>query len=202
MANQNKDNDLTLDTYNKHIQEYVAANKSSVQGGLKEWIDATLELIPKGGRILEIGSGYGKDADYIESLGYEVTRTDAAQGFVDLLKSNGHEAKKLNALTDGFGDGYDMVFAQAVFLHFSPAQLKMVLSKSLATLKSGGILAFSVKQGDGSDWVNDYLQAPRYFHFWQEPKLRKITEVAGFHSVKISHRSGSRAEWLYVTAQK
>jgi SAM-dependent methyltransferase len=197
------DNDLTLQAYNDRIQEYVAANKSTVQGGLKAWIDKVLKLIPKGGRILELGSGYGRDATYMEALGYEVLRTDAAEGFIDLLRSQGHRAEKLNVLTDNFGVDYDLVFAHAVFLHFKPEDLKLILRKSFDCLKPGGVLAFSVKEGKGASWLDDYLQAPRYFYFWERPGLQKITKEAGFSTVEIIKRSGSRNnEWLHVTARK
>ena len=198
----NPDNDLTLQAYNDHLQDYVAANKTTVEGSLKAWIDKVLELIPKGGKILEIGSGYGRDAAYMDSLGYQVTPTDAAESFVELLNSKGLKARKLNALTDDFGTDFDLVFAQAVFLHFTPGQLEQILKKSFNCLKSGGILAFSVKEGRGEGWSDDYLGVPRYFCFWEKPELQKITETASFQSVEITERRGTRNMMLHVVAKK
>ena len=196
------DNDLTLQSYNDHIQDYVAANKKVVEGSLKDWIDKVLKLVFKGGKVLELGSGYGRDAAYIESHGYEVIRTDAAKGFVELLKSKGFKTRKLNVLTDDFGTDFDLVFAQAVFLHFNPKQLKQILRKSFDSLKPGGILAFSVKEGKGEGWPKDYMGVPRYFCFWEKPELQKITKAAGFSSVEITERQGTRNLMLHVIAKK
>jgi SAM-dependent methyltransferase len=196
------DNDQTLEAYNDHVQDYVAANESTMSDSRKVIVKKVLALVPKGSQVLEIGSGFGRDADYIESLGYKVERTDAVEGFVELLKNQGHEVRKLNALTDDFGNDFDLVYAQAVFLHFNPEQMKQVLKKSFNSLKPGGILAFSVKEGQGESWPNDYLGVPRYYCYWQEPALQKITESAGFSAVEIAKRQGIRDPWLHVTAKK
>jgi predicted TPR repeat methyltransferase len=196
------DNDQTLQAYNDHIQEYVAANNPVLQGSLKAWVDEVLKLIPKGGRVLELGSGYGRDAAYIESQGYAIERTDAAEGFVELLKNQGHDARKLNVLTDDFGTNFDLIYAQAVFLHFNPEQLKQVLKKSFDSLKQSGTLAFSVKEGEGEAWPDDYLGVPRYYCYWKEPALQKITEATGFSSIEITKRQGIRDLWLHVIAKK
>jgi SAM-dependent methyltransferase len=197
----NDDNDKTLESYEGHVQDYVAANKPVTEGDLKAWIDRALSFAAKGATILELGSAYGRDATYIESLGYKVIRTDAVQGFVNLLRAGGHEARKLNVLTDDFGKGYDMVFANAVLLHFSPEQFRQVLIKARNCLKPGGVLAFSVKKGNGDEWSSHNLGAPRYFHFWQQEALQSIVQDTGFKVEEISERK-SNFEWLQVIARK
>jgi len=197
----NDDNDKTLESYEGHIQDYIAANKPVTEGDLKVWIDRALSFAAKGTTILELGSAYGRDAAYIESLGYKVNRTDAVQGFVNLLRAGGHEAHKLNILTDDFGKGYDMVFANAVLLHFSPEQFRQALIKARNCLKPGGVLAFSVKKGNGDEWSSHHLGAPRYFHFWQQEALQSIVQDTGFKVEEISERK-SNFEWLQVIARK
>lgn len=196
------DNDKTLQSYQDHIQEYVGVNKTAPEGEYKAWIDRSLEQVPKEGRILELGSAYGRDAIYIQSLGYHIETTDAVQGFIDLLHEKGFEARKLNALTDDFGSNYNMVFANAVFLHFTPGQFQKVLLKVKMSLKPDGILAFSVKKGTGAGWSTKYLDAPRYFQFWEMPELREAVQAAGFTVMELTERTGSMAEWLHVIARK
>lgn len=196
------DNDKTLQSYNEHFQDYVKANRQSVKGAVKEWIDGVLAQVPKGGRVLEIGSGYGLDASYIQSQGYEVVPTDAAEAFVKLMHEKGLDARRLNALTDDFDQGFDVVFAQAVFLHFKAEELKKVLCKCFDCLKPGGVLAFSVKEGEGEGWPKDYLGVPRYFRFWKESDLRTVIEDAGFSDTRMIRHKGTRDIMLYVTARK
>ena len=196
----NDDNDKTLQAYEDHLDDYVAANKLVPVGEYKDWINRTLALVPKEGIILELGSGDGRDATFIQGLGYHIVPTDAAQSFVNLLNEKGFKAQKLNALTDDYGSNYDMVFANAVFLHFTPGQFKEVLSKVKKSLKPGGVLAFSVKKGKGSHWSTKYLEAPRFFQFWEQPELQNMLEAEDFTITEMSERTGSKATWLHAIA--
>ena len=59
----------TIDTYNTKLDQYIAKTNPVIDGILKEWIDLMLSKNNNQSSILEIGSGTGKDADYIESNG-------------------------------------------------------------------------------------------------------------------------------------
>ncbi len=193
------DNDTTLRAYEKHVQEYRA---EQLGDDLKGWIDQVLSLVPKVGAILELGSGDGRDAAYMKSHGYKIVATDAVQGFVDRLKQRGLEARRLNVLKDDFDGVYDLVFAQAVFLHFTPEQLQQILYKVYDCLKPGAVLAFSVKKGKGAQWSNDYLGSSRYYYFWESPALQQLVEEAGFTVQEITERTDSRDTWLLQVIAK
>jgi SAM-dependent methyltransferase len=156
-------NDKTVQSYEEHVQEYIAGTPQDVSGDVKDWIDRALSHVDKSGTILEIGSAFGRDATYIESKGYRVDRTDATKAFVELLNKQGHTARVLNAITDDFGGPYAMVIANAVFLHFKPDEAKQALRNAYKALQPNGIFAFTVKEGNGEEWTDDKLGSPRYF---------------------------------------
>lgn len=56
---------------------------------------AMQRLASVGGTVLEIGSGPGFDADYIETLGVRVDRTDVTRAFLDLQAARGKEGRLL-----------------------------------------------------------------------------------------------------------
>ena len=68
-----------------------AAEYAAEAATMPEWvageIDAFVDALGGTGRILEIGSGGGRDARELERRGLSVRCTDAAQGFVDLLRA-------------------------------------------------------------------------------------------------------------------
>lgn len=195
-------NQKTIDSYNAHVEEYINGTPQEISGDLGVWLDEVLSYAPKGSTILELGSAFGRDADYFESAGYKVQRTDATKAFVDLLIGQGHDAKILNAITDDFGGKYSMVFANAVLLHFTPEETSNVIRKAYSSLDLDGILAFTVKEGTGESWSEYKLNAPRYFCYWQEDNLRNVVTDAGFDVVSISQGTTEYAEWLHVIAQK
>lgn len=179
-------NALTLHSYESGVQEYINGTPTEVSGSIKEWIDATLAHLPTNAEILEIGSGFGRDANYIESYGFSVERTDAAEAFVTLLQEQGHPARRFNILTDPVHKQYGLIFANAVFLHFTPQELEVVLKKIHAALKDDGIIAFSVKKGEGEEWTTAKLGQPRYFYYWDQDKIESLLKRTGFELVRTS----------------
>jgi SAM-dependent methyltransferase len=199
-------NDQTVKGYDKTVTKYIDTSPQKVDGQLKAWIDKNLKQIDKTAKILEIGSGSGKDADYFESLGYKVELSDASQGFVDHLIKNGKPARLLNAITDDLGGDYDMVFADAVFLHFNPEQLEKVLSKVFEALKPNGLIVFSLKAGSGEEVTDRKLDVNRYFCYWQADDIKKLLVKNGFTDIEIKtiddYRGKARPDWLLVNANR
>ena len=201
MANDNTlshHNNCTLEAYQSGIEAYVNGTPSEVTGAVKTWIDTTLSLLPAQPRIIEIGSAFGRDALYMESQGYHVERTDATKGFVDLLEHKGYSARLFNILTDSFTSTYDLVYANAVFLHFTPEELHQVFDKIYCALSTGGYLSFSVKQGIGEEWTSVKVGNPRYFCYWQADALQTLLEAHDFILVETA----SIDNFIYMIAKK
>lgn len=197
-------NQRTIDSYNGHIQEYIDVTPQEVPDPVKSWIDASVSGLPLDARIIEIGSAFGRDAAYIESLGYSVERTDASEGFVVWLQQHGYSARKLNAISDELTGPYDLVFADAVLLHFTSQEMTDVLSKVYSALSDNGRLSFSLKQGEGESWSEDKLGAPRFFCYWTRDQLELLLQKTGFMRIQIEDDSLGQngTKWLHVVAAK
>lgn len=171
---------ITIQSYEAHSNEYIAQTPLAVSGAFKDWLDKTLSYLDNNARIIEIGSAFGRDARYMESQGFKVERTDATESFVALLQQEGYSANIFNILTQDFQATYDLIFASAVFLHFTPDEFNQILKKIYAHLTTHGILSFSVKHGIGEDWEAKKLGSPRYFCYWQKEPLKELLERNGF----------------------
>ena len=191
-------NNITLQSYEQGINQYISGTANETNGVVKDWIDQFLKLVPTNAQIIEIGSAFGRDAKYIESCGFSVDRTDATIGFVHLLQNEGHLVGKFNILTDDFTSQYDLVFANAVFLHFNHEELVGVLKKVWLNLNSHGILAFSVKHGKGDEWTSEKIGNPRYFCYWQKETIQPLLESLNFEVVYFSQDD----KFLQITARK
>ena len=152
-----------------------------------------------------MGVGHGKDADYLESKGFKVERTDASSSFIDYQKSKGHEAKILNVLTDDINDGYDMILADAVWLHFTPQEARLAAKKVLNALNAGGLFALSIKEGDGTELTDRKLGQTRYFCYWREAEINRLLQEVGFRNIKAKLATDYRPDypgWLLIIAGK
>ena len=187
-------NEVTLASYEQAAGKFRDSIPTDPNNLL---IDLLAGCLAPGGRVLELGSGTGKDAIELESRGYVVRRTDATQAFVEMMRSDGYAADRLNAITDDYGGPYDAVYASAVFLHFDRAQLDGVLRKAA---RAAPVLAFATREGKGEEWSNRHLDLPRHFVLWQEAPLRDLLAATGW-SVQRLERGDSRiGTWLQLLA--
>jgi SAM-dependent methyltransferase len=194
--------EATLDAYERGIAAYVATSPATPPESYLSFRDAVLDLLPPHARMLELGSGPGHDAEFFASNGVEVHRTDAALGFVDRLRAAGYRAEVLDVTVDGFGGPFDIVFANAVLLHLTVSQFGDALAKAAQAVIPGGLLAFTVKEGDGEAWSTAKLDQARYFRYWQKADIQQQLARAGWTPLRIDRIRGRLEPWLYVISRR
>ncbi|MFI5698087.1 class I SAM-dependent methyltransferase [Kribbella sp. NPDC051586] len=190
------DNEVTLSAYEQAPEKFRDSIPTAPND---ELIDLLAERVGPGARVLEIGSGTGRDAVELERRGFVVRRTDATQAFIEMMRADGHAVDRLNALTDDFGGPYDAVFADAVFLHFNRPDLAQVLRKAA---RAATVLAFSTREGKGEEWSDRNLDLPRHFVMWQEDALRELLTSTGWSVQKLDRGEGKFGMWFLVLATR
>ncbi|HEX2903028.1 MAG TPA: class I SAM-dependent methyltransferase [Jatrophihabitans sp.] len=191
-------NPRTLAAYESGVEQYLAALAPAPGAAQAAHREAFAAGLPAAAQVLEIGSGPGLDADWLQAQGVQVRRTDAAAAFVHRLQRLGHAAERLDVLTDPLGGPYDGIWANAVLLHLSRAELAPVLSKLHAALRPSGYFGFSVKEGDGERWVPGKLAQPRYFVYWRPDPLRALLHATGWQQLELRRARGRQDDWLLV----
>lgn len=200
-SKQSNDNqEITLATYERGVLDYASRTKSEVTDEIKRYLDSILEHVPKTAAILEIGSATGRDADYIESLGYKIDRSDVVDGFIELQQKAGHAVHKFNVLTDSLPNTYDLIIASAVFLHFTEEQFVVALENVRNHLNENGMFVLSVKEGVGEEYSTHKMHAKRYFRYWQEDELREKLIANNFTVEKIALFENDK--WLVAFIRK
>ncbi len=191
--------DVTLASYEAGADDYLQQSPPpdpQARAYLNE-----LATIVGNGTVLELGSGPGWDAAHLESKGPRVIRTDAVHALVNLLRAAGHPARLLDVRMDDFGGPYDAVMANAVLLHLSREQFVDVLGRSRRAVADHGLLAFTLKEGDGQRWSHAKLGLPRHFTYWRETDLRDALEANGWQALSLEHVVGRIEPWLFVVAR-
>ena len=139
----------TIESYEASAREYNAIVAGHRPAEIEDALRRMMQFVPAGGSVLEIGSGSGQDADFIESLGAAVRRTDATQAFLDLQAERGKQGELLNVVTDALGGPYSAILAMAVLIHVDRAQLAPVLRKVFDALEPGGVFLAGMRIGEG-----------------------------------------------------
>jgi SAM-dependent methyltransferase len=194
----------------------IAAEYAAEAAAMPEWvateIDAFVSELGGSGRVLEIGSGGGRDALELEKRGLSVRRTDVSKGFVELLRASGVEADLLDPLTDDLtdpqrpGTPYDGIWACASLIHVAHDDFGTVLGRLAEATRSGGRLHASVREGDGEDVsTRGSAEAPRrYFEtYWRQPALRSALTDSGWIVSDVRRCIGRPDDWwLSVRARR
>jgi SAM-dependent methyltransferase len=201
-------NEDTVRSYEASAAEYAAA-----AAAMPEWVASEIEVfvdaLGGAGRILEIGSGGGRDARELERRGLSVRRTDVTQGFVDLLRADGFEADRLDPLTDDLagpqhpGTPYDGIWSCACLFHVAREDLVTVLARLGEATRRGGRIHASFKEGEGEDRSTaGTSEAHRRYTdtLWQERGLRLQFAAAGWVVDEVG-RHGDKP-WLAVRGHR
>jgi SAM-dependent methyltransferase len=145
-------NGRTIAMYERYARNYALLINPLPDPDRREWLNRLCREVGSGAHVLELGSGTGRDADYLESIGLRVRRTDAAQAFLDLQNERGADARLLNVIDDDLtapGEpGYDAVVALCVLIHVDRPLLPGVLTKVRGALRPNGVFLVSVREGE------------------------------------------------------
>lgn len=215
------ENDKTLKVYEKVAKNYLESTTKAdslykkeakrTKLKLEKIIKETFELLPKGSKILEVGSGSGGLAKYIDSLGFNITPSDIAKDFLNEIKNKGLDPIKFNILKDKFKGKYMAILCWRVFVHFTKEDTLNALKRSYDALDNNGLFIFSVidrncKNVD-SEWIDFpdvyHLGDERFFKYYSKEELNNIiseTKFEIFDYKEIDVENGIK--WLVYVLKK
>lgn len=142
---------------------YIKKSSKIIYPAQKRWINYFLKNIPLKGSIIEIGSGTGYDASYMENKGFSVIRTDVYKDFIDYQKN---KYKKLvhyldvvsGKIDESINAKYDGLYAFCVFHLLSPYGINKSFRNIRKLLKYKGIFAFNVMLEWSKNDIENFLK--------------------------------------------
>lgn len=190
---------ITIETYEKEFSKYLEKTPSEISGDSKEYLDQVLSKLDKNMIILEIGTATGRDADYIESKGFNILRSDVVDSFIALNNQKNKEVIKFNIITDNLDKKFDAILARAVFLHFNDKEFVKAINNVQHHLHEKGIFAFTLKIALGEEVSSHKMDSPRYFKYWQKNDVEFVIK----DSFEILFSTiDSSAKWLQLILRK
>jgi len=171
-------NAKTVEAYNKNPQYY--AEKFNGCGIRIEDIDQALRLNEsETSKVLELGCGNGRDAEYIISkVGSDnYIGVDASKGLIDLAKNKipkgAFHVKDMRGV-DFPAETFGVVFSFASVLHVNRDELENIVQNCHKWLKIGGILFISTKYGEYHEERTVNLGDEKYYYFYTPEDIEKL----------------------------
>jgi SAM-dependent methyltransferase len=159
---------------------YESLDPKSVHPELFEMLEDRADL-----RILDIGTGSGRDAKALACLGHRVVAVDPSIRMIELARAfhpdSGVEwvVEGLPALDNVDGE-FDLVILSAVWMHVPPADRPAAFRRLLSLIGPGGMIYVTLRTGP------DDLQRAMYFATPNE--LERLAEDAGLSVTKMGER--------------
>ncbi|WP_303210791.1 bifunctional 2-polyprenyl-6-hydroxyphenol methylase/3-demethylubiquinol 3-O-methyltransferase UbiG [uncultured Clostridium sp.] len=192
----------TLDYYNKNSEEYF---NSTLNVDMTNTYKPFLKLVPKDGKILDLGCGSGRDSMNFMKLGYEVTSVDGAK---ELAKKAsvllGKEVIVSTFEELELKEKFHGIWACASLLHIKREDLKTVLNNLYNNLEDNGVFYMSFKYGE-KEYVDD---KNRYFNcFTDESIIGFINEntkynILGLYITEDKLGRVNEVKWLNLICNK
>lgn len=201
-TNCSASNTSTLAGYEGCADDYAETTAPKPEAGDQPALVELLKRVPPGSRLLEIGSGPGWDADWLEERGLAVRRTDGADSFVQFQAGRGRRAEILDVIRDPFGGPYDGVIALHVLQHVEREILPGIFARIAAAIRDGGVFLLALREGEGETAEIGSKGNAYYVALWPRSEIIAILAALGLDLHWLHSFEGREGRWLTALFRK
>jgi|SRR3989344_5212794 len=186
--------------YDENAQEFEERTKDYITTYILE--DAELFITSLSGkRILDLGSGPGRDSIFFKNRGLNPLCLDISPEMIKLC-----EQKELEAIVGDLEnipfskESFDGVWAYASILHVPKDKISQVIIKVNQILRSNGIFYCGMKEGDFEGFIESdkYHGSKRFCSLYRDEDIRKIltSQFDIFHTSRVQSRDDVYLNYL------
>ncbi len=170
---------MSINYYNKNAEKFI---QDTFQISMEALIAEFIYYVPKGGSILDLGCGSGRDSLYFKEKGYDIYAVDGAEEMVIHTRKYIGDRVTLATFEEYTSCRcFDGIWALASLLHVPRKNIKKIIRKYMNCLNVEGVMFMSFKNVE-----QDYNKGGREFTcFTEKTLIELLNEVEGIEIVKI-----------------
>lgn len=194
-------NRATVAGYDASAENYAAVTDHAPTPEHVEALERLAAGVGAGGRVLEVASGPGWDADRLDAMGVQVRRTDLSEGFIAFQRERGRTIERLDLITGDLGGPWDGLMALYVIQRIGRDLVDGVIRRIATALRPGGTLLMSWQEGEGEKTSTD-AEGTYQIVRWREADM---VDCLARHGLAVEWRSlfhGREADWITVIARR
>lgn len=201
-SSRSASNTSTLAGYEGCADDYAEMTAPKPEADDQPALVELLKVIRPGSYLLEIGSGPGWDADWLEERGLVVRRTDGAESFVQFQASRGRQAERLDVISDPLGGPYDGIVALHVLQHVEREILPSVFAGIAEAIRDGGAFLLALREGQGETAEIGSKGNEYYVALWPRSEIIAVLATLGLELLWSHSFEGRDGRWLSALFRK
>jgi ubiquinone/menaquinone biosynthesis C-methylase UbiE len=176
-------NQQTIDTYNKMAREYDEETANFWSEFPRTFLDTFIQLA--GEKILDIGSGPGRDGLLLKQAGKHVICLDASPEMIKFSQERGLKSIVGDFTALPFEEAaFDGVWSYTSLLHVPKKSIHGPLQEIHRVLANDGIFALGLIEGSTEEYrESSGINGPRWFSFYQKEEAEGLVQDHGFKLV-------------------
>ena len=193
----------TIDTYNKLAREYDDETLGFWDSFPRTFVDHFVAEVR--GRVLDVGSGPGRDGLLLKNAGLDVVCLDASSSMVELSTGRGLVSVIGDFLELPFEEkSFDGVWAYTSLLHVSKQDFKKAVAEIKRVLQEGGRLGLGLIEGEGEVYRENMGEGnARLFSYFKKEEVEEILKTEGFEVVYFETITpGSRRYLQFIAVRR
>ncbi|MEK7632858.1 MAG: class I SAM-dependent methyltransferase [Patescibacteria group bacterium] len=192
----------TIATYNALAQAYDNETVDFWARFPADFVDEFAGRVS--GKVLNVGSGPGRDSVLLRNREIDVTCFDASEAMIALTQAQGFRSVLGDFESMLFADGeFGGVWAYTSLLHMPKFRIDVAMNEIRRVLKDGGVFAIGMREGDFDGYrPSSEIDAPRWFSFYSKTELEEILVRNGFEIVHFAEYTPGTKNYLNFIVQK
>lgn len=194
----------TIAAYDKYPDAYDEQTREFWGLFPRDDIAAFVSALP-GPKVLDLGSGPGRDAVLLRESGLNIICVDGSEEMVRRTQALGFESRVAEFESLSYPDHtFDGVWAYTSLFHIPKEMMQTILGRIYAWLKPDGCLFLGMFEGEfeGQSEIPYMPDAPRYIRLYSEPELIDCVDQAGFRITRLTRYRPNKKTLLNLIAQK
>lgn len=192
----------TINTYNKLAKDYDDETSDFWKRFPRTFLDKFIEL--SGNKIIDIGSGPGRDGLLLQDAGKQVVCIDASAAMIKLSLKRG-----LNSILAEFdhlpfeNELFDGAWSYTSLLHIPKKSVDTSLQEISRILKQSGIFALGLIEGNTEGYkISSGVDMPRWFSFYQKDEVVNLCKKHNFELIYFEQFKPGSKNYLNFVFRK